>query len=330
MSLRKGVVGVVVAVAFLGACRRSPVDVNPIVPSMTVGLPRAPLGSPLEVTYKWTVEAGARPIPADHRAFVHFLDSSNKTVVFNDDHVPVPPPDQWKPGQTYTYTRTVFIPVVPYVGAAHLIMGLYPSSGQGQRIALKAEDIGMQAYKVGSMELLPQTEAIFLVRKDGWHNEEAQAQDPERTFTWTKKEALVSFKNPKRDVIVYLDAETNVKAFPRVPVLTISAGGRAGLSMPIESSDIFLKKLHFKAEQLGSEEWVDLRLSMDQSFIPKALGSSHDDRELGLLVYHLHVVPADKIGSIVPSGQVEAQALSAAPAARPTPAARPARKPATS
>jgi len=31
----------------------------------------------------------------------------------------------------------------------------------------------MGEYKIGKMELLPQTENIFLVYKDGWHNPEA-------------------------------------------------------------------------------------------------------------------------------------------------------------
>jgi hypothetical protein len=39
-------------------------------------------------------------------------------VLFADDHVPVPPLTTWEPSKTYTYQRTVFIPVYPYVGRA--------------------------------------------------------------------------------------------------------------------------------------------------------------------------------------------------------------------
>ena len=63
------------------------------------------------------------------------------------------------------------------------------------------------------MELLPQTENIFLVYKEGWHNPESSPQNPSLERTWTKKDALVSFKNPKKDVVVYLEADTNSKAF---------------------------------------------------------------------------------------------------------------------
>ena len=73
-----------------------------------------------------------------------------------------------------------------------------------------------------------------------------------------------------------------------------------------------------KAEDLGTDEWVDLRLAMNQSFVPKNLNPplNNDDRELGLLVYNLFVVDAAQAGA--PEGVVDAVALG--PAA-PSPAA---------
>jgi hypothetical protein len=314
--------GGLAAAVFVSACGPGKVEVNPIVPAMKVNRARTPVGSALEVTYTWTVEATAKPIPPNHRAFVHVLDD-RKNVLFNDDHVPVPPPDQWQPGKTYSYTRTVFVPVVPYVGPATLIMGLYPSTGKGDRIALKAEDIGMRAHKVGTIELLPQTEDTFLIYKEGWYGAETSPQAPGLERMWTKKEALVSFKNPKRDVVVYLEADTNYKAFDQPPMLTVAANGTAGLTVPIESSEVFLKKIRFTADQLGSGEWVDLRLAMNQSFVPKAKGLNQDERELGLLVYHLYVVEAEKLGT-PPEGVADAATLPVAPAGKPAPRPLPA------
>ena len=37
-------------------------------------------------------------------------------MLFEDDHTPQPPPSTWEPGKTYSYTRTKFVPVYPYVG----------------------------------------------------------------------------------------------------------------------------------------------------------------------------------------------------------------------
>ncbi len=304
----------VLAALSFAACGRKPAEVNPIQPAIKVNRERAPLGSAIEVTYSWSLDQGAKKIPAGYRAFVHFLDS-HKVVLFTDDHVPTPAPESWEAGKSYSYSRTVFVPIYPYVGEAQVVIGLYPAQGRGERIMLKGEDYGLRAFKVAKIELLPQTENIFLVYKEGWHNPEPHPENPAIERTWTKKEALVSFKNPKKDVVVYLEADTSPKFFPAPPVLTVSIG-QAGLVVPVEGSDVFLKRIRVKAADLGNEEWVDLRLSMNQSFVPKLMTPplNSDDRELGLLVYHLHVAEADKLGDLAGREVVAAGPLAAAPA----------------
>jgi len=75
-----------------------------------------------------------------------------------------------------------------------------------------------------------------------------------------------------------------------------------------------------KGQDLGNEEWVDLRLSMNQSFVPKVKGvNSHDERELGLLVYHLYVGEADKLGNIPATTVVDAGPVTLPPPASPAP-----------
>jgi hypothetical protein len=300
-----------VAVTLVAGCnRRKPAEVIDVVPSLSVNRTRAPLGSAIEVTYTWQVGPTAKKLDQDYRAFVHFMDSHD-VILFGDDHVPTPAPSTWEAGKTYSYTRTVFIPIYPYVGDVEVRVGLH-SVGRGERLALKGEDAGMREYRVSKMEVLPQTENIFLVYKQGWHNPESSPQNPSLERTWTEKEALVSFKNPKKDILVYLEADTNYKAFDFPPVLTLSVNGRSGLVVPIENSEVFLRKIRVKAADLGAEEWVDLRLAMNQSFVPKLKGvNTHDDRELGLLVYHLYVSEADKLGTPL-------NVVDAAPVAAPT------------
>jgi hypothetical protein len=297
-SWRAGAILALAATATAPACgRRQQAEVNAIVPKFEVNRSRAPLGSAIEVTYTWQLEPTAKKLTQDHRAFVHFVDSHG-VMLFDDDHAPVPPPTTWEPGRTYTYTRTKFIPIYPYVGDVDVRMGLHPLS-KGERVALKGEDAGLREYKVAKMELLPQTENIFPVYKDGWHNPESSPKNPSLERTWTKKDALISFKNPKKDVVVYLEADTNYKAFDAPPVLTVAVAGKTGLVIPIENSEVFLKKIKVKAADLGSQDWVDLRLSMNQSFVPKVKGvNPADDRELGLMVYHLWLGEADKLGTL--------------------------------
>ena len=326
-SWRTAAVVSLAALALLPGCnRRKPAEVNDIAPKFEVNRARAPLGSAIEVTYTWQNGPSAKKLAQDHRAFVHFLDS-HKVLLFDDDHVPVPPVTAWEPGKSYTYTRTKFIPIYPYVGDVDVRVGLQPV-GRGERAALKGEDAGLHEYSVAKMELLPQTENIFLVYKEGWHNPESSAQNPSLERTWTKKDALVSFKNPKKDIIVYLEADTNSKAFDQPPVLTVAIGGKSGLVVPIENSEVFLKKIRVKAADLGDQEWVDLRLSMNQSFVPKAKGiNATDDRELGLMVYHLYVGEADKLGNV--PNVVDATPVSLPPMGTASPAPVPGAKPGT-
>jgi hypothetical protein len=324
---RAGAILALAATAALPACnRRKQAEVNAIVPKFEVNRSRAPLGSAIEVTYTWQLEPTAKKLTQDHRAFVHFVDSHG-VMLFDDDHTPVPPPSTWEPGKTYSYTRTKFIPIYPYVGDVEVRLGLHPVA-KGERVALKGEDAGLREYKVAKMELLPQTENIFLVYKDGWHNPESSANNPSLERTWTKKDALISFKNPKKDIVVYLEADTNYKAFDAPPVLTVAVAGKTGLVIPIDNSEVFLKKIKIKAADLGSQEWVDLRLSMNQAFVPKVRGvNAADDRELGLMVYHLYVGEADKLGA--PTTVVDAVPVTLpAPAAVVPPAAPGAKAPA--
>ncbi len=298
------------AAAASGCGRRQTAEVNDIVPKFEVNRGRAPLGSAIEITYTWQVEPTAKKLAQDHRAFVHFVDSHG-VMLFEDDHTPVPPVTAWEPGNTYSYTRTKFIPVYPYVGDVDVRIGLAPV-GKGERVMLKGEDAGLREFKVARIELLPQTENIFLVYKEGWHNPESSPQNPSLERTWTKKDALVSFKNPKKDVIVYLEADTNSKAFDTPPVLTVAVNDKTGVAIPIANSEIFTRKVRVKAADLGDQEWVNLRLAMNQSFVPRLKGvNTHDDRELGVLVYHLYVAEADKLGAV--KDAVDAQPVTVAP-----------------
>src|SRR5204862_6602107 len=147
------------AAAAVGACKKKTADAPPVAtPSVTVSHPRAPLGSPLDVTYKFDVAPDAH-FDQNYRVLVHVLDSDDE-MMWTDDHNPPVPTTQWKPGQTVQYTRTVFVPIYPYVGDATIQLGLYSTQSQ-KRLALNGDDMGQRAYRVAKLQLLPQTEHVF-------------------------------------------------------------------------------------------------------------------------------------------------------------------------
>src|SRR5439155_19311123 len=118
---------VVCAAACLGsgACSRKTADAPPVAtPGVTVNHPRAPLGSPIDITYKFDVASDAH-FGEDYRVLVHILDSDDQ-LMWTDDHNPPVPTTQWKAGQPVEYTRTVFVPVHQgYIGDATIQLGLY-------------------------------------------------------------------------------------------------------------------------------------------------------------------------------------------------------------
>ena len=312
MKLRRAIRGglwVLAAAAIVPACGpRQPKDLTDIAPKFSVNRKQIPLKSAIEVTYGWECGPAFKKLAEDQRVFVHFVDQEG-TLLFTDDHLPTPAATTWEPGKSYSYTRTVFVPSYSYVGPVDVRVGLTPvSGGRKLRLALKGRDAGQREYTVERLEFLHETKNIYLVQKDGWHDAETDPTNLAVERVWTKKEALVSFQNPKKDVIVYLEASTSFKSFRRPPVLTASIG-RSGVVIPINDSDILLNKIRFRAADLGTAEWVELRLAMNDSFFPKSLGMNDDPRELGLLVSHLFVVEEDQVGTLSADSVLTAAAL---------------------
>ena len=173
-----------VSTALLAACRGKEAETTPVAtPTVTLNHDRAPAGSPLEITYKFVVANDAK-FTEDYRVLVHVVDADDE-LIFTFDHNPPTPTTQWKPGQTVEYTRTVFIPVYPYVGEASIQVGLHSVSNQ-KRLPLAGEDVGQFAYKVAKLQLQPQTENVFTVYKEGWHPAEVAEHNSTVEWQWTK------------------------------------------------------------------------------------------------------------------------------------------------
>lgn len=272
----------------LTACGNdTPAESRPITVSVDTNKQRAPIGSPIEITYRWEVGAESAPIEKDYKVFVHFLDSHNAQL-FTDDHDPPEPTSSWEAGDTLEYERTLFIPLYPYLGTATIEVGLYVPD-TGERLALGGNETSNLAYQVGQIELLDQKENIFLVYKEGWHQLESDPANHSREWQWTKKEAVCSFRNPKKDSILYLEADTNVAAFEEPLEVTLMVGDTEITSFTVEDRDPFLKKIEIPADALGDEDWVDLRIVNSQSFVPADKEIGDDSRELGLRVHHLYI-----------------------------------------
>ena len=285
-------IAVAVAVSVAGCRRKAPSEPPLAKPSIALSRNKAPLGSPIEVTYRFEVEPNPPSIKEDYKVFVAVVDSDGE-IMWQDDHDPSVPTTQWRPGQKIEYTRTVFIPPYPYLGDATIRMGLYSTSTQ-KRVALSGDDMGKLAYRVGKIELRPQTENLFTVYKDGWHSPEVPAGDPHAEWQWTKKkEATLAFKNPKKDSTFYLDLDNPGTIFPEGQHVEVRLKDKNVTDFTLQPVTRVFHKIPLSAAQLGSDDMVDLTIAVDKTFVPADLpGSTNKDpRELGVRVFHAFVQP---------------------------------------
>ena len=261
-------------------------DTDPPVatPTLTLNHERVPIGSPLKLTYSFQVADNAT-FDGDYWVFVHVLDPEGERL-WTDDHLPVVPTSQWKSGQKIEYTRTVFVQNYPYIGEARVRLGLYRPD-TGKRLALNATEISRREYEVARFQLLPQSENIFLIFKEGWHPAEVAADNPAAEWQWTKKTSTLSFKNPRRDSVFYLEYDARTDLFPVAQQVTVRLGEQVLGSFAADSRERKLLTFPLTAAQLGPGDMAEIVIDLDKTFNP----GGGDTRELGIRVFHAFVDP---------------------------------------
>ncbi len=292
MNITKTAVVLAVAAASMASCRRKEAPAPPLAtPSVTLSHDRVPLGSPVDITYRFEVASDAPPFTEDYRVFVGVVDPDEE-LMWTDDHDPEIPTKTWKPGQKLEYTRTVFVPVTPYVGDTSIHMGLYSATTK-KRLPLSGQDAGQRAYKVGKLQLLPQTENVFTVYKEGWHGPETALDNASVEWQWTKKTGTLAFRNPKKDSIFYLDIDNPSMTFPDGQHVQVSLGDQLVSDFTLPPAKRSLHKILLSTAQLGVEDIAELRIGVDKTFVPALVPGSNnkDPRDLGVRVFHAFIEP---------------------------------------
>lgn len=255
-------------------------------PTVTLNKQSAAIGSPLEITYKFEVAQNAT-FDGDYLVFVHVIEPDGERL-WQDDHRPSVPTSQWKPGQTIEYTRRIFVPNYPYIGEANIRIGLY-HPGSGKRMSLDAPEVGFNEYVVGKLNILPQSENIFVIFdvNRGWHPAEVDPTDPLKEWQWTGKSATISFANPKRDATFYLSWDARTDLFNPPQQVTVKVGEETIGTFAADSVDQTLSTFPIKAAQFGTADMGQITIEVDRTFS----GSGNDTRELGIRVYHAFLEP---------------------------------------
>jgi hypothetical protein len=275
--------GALAALLLVPACSREAEQEPPVAtPTVTLSRDRVAIGSPVTFTYRFDVAQGAK-IDGNYRVFVHVLDPDDEQL-WVDDHEPSVPTSQWQPGQRVEYTRTIFVPNYPYIGEARVRVGLYSDA---RRLPLAATEVSRREYEVARFQLLPQSENIFLIYKDGWHPAEVAADNPASEWQWTQKVATISFRNPKKDATFYLEYDARVDLFNPPQQVTIRIGDQTIGTFAASSKDRTLLTFPVTAAQFGTADMAEITLEVDKTFKP----GGTDPRELGIRVFHAFVEP---------------------------------------
>jgi hypothetical protein len=284
---------VALATLALAGCSGLSDNAPPVAtPSLALARPSAAINGPMEMTYRFVVAADAPAFTEDYRVFVHFLDSDDE-LMWTDDHDPPTPTRQWKAGATVEYPRTVFVPKFPYVGQTQIEIGLY-SPTTGDRLPLAGQTRGQRSYRAATFDLRLVSDEHFVVFGEGWHDTELANEGAGREWQWSKKQATLSFRNPRRDVRFYLHADQPAAiALAEPQRVEIRIGPNIVDSFTVPLGDSALRRIDLTASQLGSGDTVEMVLSVDRTFVPADVPAmqSNDPRELGIRVFRAFVEP---------------------------------------
>ncbi len=281
--VRLSVPVVLLSLALAGCGGKQATEAAVATPTLTFSKDRIAIGSAVTLTYKFVVAPNAS-FDKDYWVFVHVLDPEGEQM-WTDDHQPPKPTTQWKPGETVEYKRTIFVPNYPYIGEAIVRLGLYDLAS-GKRLVLNAPEASRREYIVTKVQILASSENIY-VMYDGLHPAETDVKNPQSEWNWTKNTATFSFKNPKKDVTVYLEYDARPDLFPQPQQVSLKIGDQEVGRFAADAK--FRKILTFPltAAQLGTGDMVRLAIDVDRTFKP----GGNDPRELGIRVFHVYIEP---------------------------------------
>jgi hypothetical protein len=273
-------------------CSRAADEAPPVgTVAVTINRTTVPVGGVVDMTYRFEVAPDATPLDGDYLVFVHFLDDNGR-LMWTDDHQPPSSTRQWKPGSIIEYTRTMFVPKVSYLGEATVLTGLYLMSS-GDRLPLRGQAEGMRAYRVASLSLRQPTDTLFVVFKDGWHGAETSGDGSPIEWQWSRKEATLSFRNPRRDVTMYVQVDQPVRVWAEPQHVEIRLGQAVVDRFDVNPAEPQIRRIHLNGRQFGDAGTVEMVLAVDKTFVPASVPAlrSVDHRELGLRVFGVHLEP---------------------------------------
>jgi hypothetical protein len=143
------------------------------------------------------------------------------------------------------------------------------------------------------VQLLPQTDNLLTIFKDGWHQAEVAGDNATIEWQWTKKDATLAFRNPKRSATFSLDVDSPGGEFHGPQQIQVALNGQVIDEFTLGVGERLLRRIQLTPSQLGEADMAELQIRVDKPWIPAQVagGASSDKRELGVRVFHAFVDP---------------------------------------
>jgi len=288
--MRKSLILIMAAVLLLAGCGKKK-ETQGI--ELSLNLSPQPLTDCLYVNMDYTFKTGNdfKKLAKEYRVFVHFWRTNSKEMLIQDDHPPVKKTSEWVPGETMTYSRTLFIPQflnefdIDFEGyeEVKVTVGLYnpdPKSKE-KSIILYEKKMNIQPASINAPEI---------VYNEGWYELETDIKSTdsyEKSWRWTAQKAVCIIENPKRTSTLIVRGGVN-KAAIQDQKITLKINDTPLEEFMPETAK-FAKEYVITPEMMGDKDEFSLKFETDKTFVPNKIDSNNkDNRELGIQVFFLY------------------------------------------
>ena len=256
MRTRVSVFACVVLAAAAGCSREQTAEPPVATPSVTLNKDRAAIGSPLRITYKFEPLAERTSTATTRSSSTSWIRkgrSSGRTTTSRRCRR-----RSGRPGsRSSTPGRSSFRTTRTSARRSSGSVSTTPSTGKRLSLRASRRHPGRSTW-FEKLNLLPQSENIFLIYRDGWHPPEIDPNDPTSEWQWTKKNATVAFRNPKKDATFYLELDARPDLFTPPQQVTVTAGGSRSRTFAGRLKDRTLKTFPLTAAQFGDGDMAEI------------------------------------------------------------------------
>ena len=269
-------------------------------PSASPSTPaRVEAGGPIDCCpTRFTVAATRRALRRRLRGCSSTRSMTSNELLWTDDHAPPTPTQNWKPGETVDYTRTMFVPRSSAHGRRSAFeVGLF-SRASGERLPLAGADRGHAVVR-GRHACRGRAEPTRVVVQ-GRLARRRNGRRPGHGVAVVAPEGRLSFRNPKRASTLYPAARTN-QSRPFRASQAVEVAVRAESSTPSSWRRVRPSWPHpalGRPAGCGRHGRSDDRGGPDVRAGGTAQLKSTDTRELGIRLLNAFVGPSETAASL--------------------------------